>query len=60
VEIRNGEAETGRGLESSTRGVHLNCWGRKGVIGRKHQGAPVLAIVVGCVGRAGEDVVPSV
>lgn len=34
-------------------------WG-EGVVGRKKEGSPVLTIFVGCFGRAGKDVVPSV
>ena len=34
-------------------------WG-EGVVGRKEEGSPVLTIFVGCFGRAGKDVVPSV
>lgn len=38
--------------------MHADGRRREGVVGWEGEGSPVLAVVVGCVGRAGEDVVP--
>ncbi len=40
--------------------MHSDCRGCEGVVWREHQGAPILTIVVGCVWRAGKDIMPSV
>lgn len=40
--------------------MHAYRWRREGVVGREHQGAPVLPIVVGGGGRAGEDIMPPI
>ena len=60
MKITNAEAEPSRGLESAAGRVHSDSRWRKGVVRWKHQRTPVLAALVGCIGRAGEDVVPSV
>lgn len=59
MEIRDGKAEARRGLEASGRGVHADGRRGKGVVGREDERSPVLAVVVGCLLRAGEDIVPS-
>lgn len=33
MEVGDGEAETGGGLETAGGGVHSDCWGREGVVG---------------------------
>jgi len=58
VEIGDGEAEAGRRLETARRGVHSDRGRSEGIVGRENQGSPVLAIVIRCVWRSGEDVVP--
>lgn len=60
VEVGDGEAEAGRGLEAAGGGVHSDGWRGEGVVGREHERAPVLAAVVGSVFGAGDYVVPSV
>lgn len=40
--------------------MHSDCGGCEGVVWRENQGAPILTIVVGCVWRAGKDIMPSV
>lgn len=58
MEIADGEAEAGGGLEAPGGGVHTYGGGREGVGGGEEERAPVLAVVVGGRGRAGQDVVP--
>jgi hypothetical protein len=60
VEIGDREAEAGGGLEAARGGMHSDCGGCEGVVGRENQGAPILTIVIGCVWGAGEDIMPSV
>ncbi len=59
MEIGDGEAEAGGGLEASAGRVHSNCWRREGVVGWEDEGPPVLAIMVRSIWGSGEDVVPS-
>ena len=59
MEVRDAEAEARGGLEAPRGGVHPDCGGCEGVVGREHERSPVLAVLVGGFGRAGEDVVPS-
>lgn len=40
--------------------MHADCGGCEGVVGRKDEGAPILAVMIGSIRWAGEDVVPSV
>ncbi len=40
--------------------MHSDGGGCEGVVGWEDQGAPVLAVMVGCIWGTGEDVVPSV
>jgi hypothetical protein len=40
--------------------MHANRRGRKRVVRRKDEGAPILTMVVGCILRPCENVVPSV
>lgn len=58
VEVADAEAEACGRLEAARGRVHADCGRRERVVGREHEGAPVLAAVVRSVGRAGEDVVP--
>ena len=58
MEVGYAEAQACAGLEAAGRGVHANGGRREGVVGWEHEGAPVLAAFVWCLGRAGEDVVP--
>lgn len=39
--------------------MHFDGWWCERVVGRKHKGAPILPIVVWCIRRTGEDIVPS-
>ena len=39
--------------------MHSDCWGCKRVVGWEDEGAPVLAVEVGGVWWAGEDIMPS-
>ena len=58
MEIADAEAEAGGRLETSRWGVHADGrWG-EWVVGGEEEGAPVLAVVVGGRGRAGDYVVP--
>ena len=59
MEVGDRKTKAGGGLESSTRGVHFDCWGCKGIVRRKHQGTPILTIVVWSVRRTSENVMPS-
>lgn len=59
MEVGNGEAEAGRGLETAAGRVHADGGGREGIGGREDESAPILAVMVGRVGGASEDVVPS-
>lgn len=58
MEIADAEAEAGRGLESAGGGMHTDCRGSEGIVGWEHEGAPVLAVVVGCLFWTGDYVVP--
>lgn len=58
MEIADGEAEAGGGLEAPGGCVHPDRGWREGVVGREEEGAPVLAVLVGGSGRASQDVVP--
>ena len=60
MEIGDAEAETGGGLEAAGGGVHSDGGWGEGVVGWKHESAPVLTIFIRCFGRTGEDVMPSV
>jgi len=39
--------------------VHADGGGCEGVVGGEDEGSPVLAVVVGCIWGAGEDIMPS-
>ena len=58
MEVADAEAEAGGRLEAAARGVHADCRRSKRVVRRKHEGAPVLAILVGSLRRTSENVVP--
>ena len=58
MEIRNGEAEAGVSLEAARGGEHPDSWWFEWVLRREDKGAPVLAVVIGGVGGASEEVVP--
>jgi hypothetical protein len=60
MKVTNAKAESSRRLEAAAGGVHTDSWWRKRIVRGKHQRTPVLAAFVGCIGRACEDVVPSV
>jgi len=38
--------------------VHADGGGCEGVVGGEDEGSPVLAVVVGCIWGAGEDIMP--
>lgn len=59
MEVGNAKAQPGGWLEAARRRVHADRWRGKGVVRGEHQCAPVLTILVGGFGWAGEDVVPS-
>lgn len=58
MEVADAEAKTSRRLEPAAGGMHTDCWWRKRVVRGEHQRAPVLTAFVGCIWRAGEDIVP--
>lgn len=58
MEIADGEAEAGGGLEAARWSMHADGGRGEGVVGGEEEGSPVLAVVVGGFGRAGQDVVP--
>ena len=58
MEVGNGKAQAGRGLKAAGGRVHADRWWSKGIGRREEERAPVLAIGVGCVWRASEDIVP--
>ena len=58
MEVGDGEAETRRGLEAAGGGVHSDGGRCEGVVGRKHESSPVLAVVVGSCWGAGYDIMP--
>lgn len=58
MKVGDAEAEACAGLKATGRCVHADGGRGEGVIGREHERTPVLATIVGRVGRAGEDVVP--
>ena len=58
MEIRYAQAQARRRLEAAARRVHADGRRREGVFRREGQRAPVLAVLVRCLWRAGEDVVP--
>ena len=60
MEVRNAKAEAGRWLEAAGGSVHADRWRSERVVGWEYECSPVLPALVGCFGRAGEDVVPSV
>jgi hypothetical protein len=59
MKVTDAEAQSRRRLEPATWSVHTDCWGRKRVLGRKYQCAPVLTILVRCSGRTSENIMPS-
>lgn len=59
MEITDAEAQSRGGLESATGGVHADGGRGERVLGRKHQCAPVLSILIRSTRRAGENIVPS-
>jgi hypothetical protein len=60
VEVGDAQAEAGGGLEAAGGSVHFySGWG-DGVDWGEYQRAPVLAVVIGGFGWAGENVMPSV
>lgn len=58
MEVGYAEAQAGAGLKAAGGRVHADGGWGEGVVGREHEGAPVLAAFVGGFGRAGQDVVP--
>ena len=58
MEITDAETKPCGGLEAAGRGVHADGRGSKGVVGWEDESSPVLAVFVGGVGWAGQDVVP--
>lgn len=58
MEVTDAETQPRGRLESPTGGVHADGGRGKGVFGGKHQGAPVLSILIGSARGPGEDVVP--
>ena len=58
MEVRYAEAQPRRRLEAAAWRVHADRRRRERILGREGQRAPVLAVLVRCLGRAGEDVVP--
>lgn len=60
VEVADAQTQPGGRVETSARGVHPDRGRREGVVRWEDQRAPVLAAMIGRVGRAGDDVMPSV
>ena len=60
MEVGDGEAEAGGGLEAAGGSVHSDGGRCEGVVWGEDERAPVLTIVVGCVWWTGEDIMPSV
>jgi len=60
MKIGDGEAETGVCLEAAGGSEHPDGWWLEWVLRGEYESTPVLAVVVGGVGGAGEKVVPSV
>ena len=60
MEVGDGEAETGGGLEAAGGSVHSDCGGSEGVVGWEYERAPVLAIVIGSCWWAGYDIMPPI
>ena len=58
MEVGDGETETRGGGEAARGRDHADRGWLERVLRREGEGAPVLAVVVGGVGRAGEEVVP--
>lgn len=58
MEVGDAEAEACGGLEATAGGVHADGGWGEGVVGGKHQGAPVLTAGVGSILGAFEDVMP--
>jgi hypothetical protein len=59
MKVANAQAEPCRRLESAAWGVHSNGRRRKGILGREHEGAPVLTILIWGARGSGQDIVPS-
>lgn len=59
MEVADAETEPGRRLKPPAGRVHADGRRRERVVGREDQGAPVLSAMVGRVGWARDDVVPS-
>lgn len=58
VEVGDAEAEARRGLEATGGRVHADGGRGERIVGREHQGAPVLTAVIRGAGRTRENVVP--
>lgn len=58
MKVGDGKTESGRGLEPAGWGVHANRWGRKRVVWGENEGAPVLAMMVRCIFRSRENIMP--
>lgn len=59
MEVADAEAQACGRLEAAAGRVHADGGRRKGVLGGEDERAPVLAVFVGGLRWAGEDVVPS-
>lgn len=60
MEVGDGQTEARGGLKTAGRRVHADRWRLERVVGWEHQCAPILPVVVGRVGRAGQNVMPPV
>ena len=58
MKVADAKAESRTRLETTARRVHADSGRGKGIVGRKHERAPVLAACVGCVGRSSDKIVP--
>lgn len=59
MEVGDREAEPSGRLEAARGSVHSDCRRRKRVVGWKYECSPVLPVMIGCIRRSGEDVMPS-
>lgn len=59
MKVADAEAEAGRGLKTAAGCVHADRGRSKWVVGREHQGSPILTAFVGGVWGPGQDVMPS-
>ena len=58
MKITDAETKAGGRLKAATWRVHQDSWRSERILRRELQGAPVLSVFVGGLGRSSEDIMP--